>query len=254
VLEPGRGCTAPLDRVQPAVRRGDTVTRGRSGPDKARRTLLSRRDSGCLRYLARTEKPWTKRQGRFWSGEVEDNGKGPVEKGAHLYRSLKWTPTANPINKRNAWATRAVVYVRLIPRRGRHGHFRMKGPVGGRRPSATRSPWTAPFAIVNSFGGNTVLHLLVCQTNQPTSEFTPHYDDANFSSPGRFREFPQSSRKFPTADRSCRSQPGFGRRSARRSAGASAEDRTYEKEMAALERLRHWPAVTGRLKAAHAAF
>jgi len=25
----------------------------------------------------------------FWSGEVEDNGKGPVEKGAHFYRSLQ---------------------------------------------------------------------------------------------------------------------------------------------------------------------
>ena len=46
---------------------------------------------------------------------VEDNGKGPVEKGAHFYRSLQIDAHGNPINKRNAWATRAVVYVRLIP-------------------------------------------------------------------------------------------------------------------------------------------
>ena len=51
----------------------------------------------------------------FWSGMVEDNGKGPVEKGAHFYRSLQIDAHGNPINKRNAWATRAVVYVRLIP-------------------------------------------------------------------------------------------------------------------------------------------
>jgi tetratricopeptide (TPR) repeat protein len=46
---------------------------------------------------------------------VEDNGHGPVEKGAHFYRSLQIDEHGNPINKRNAWATRAVVYVRLIP-------------------------------------------------------------------------------------------------------------------------------------------
>jgi len=51
----------------------------------------------------------------FWSGMVEDNGKGPVEKGAHFYRSLQVDGHGNPINKRNAWAARSLVYVRLIP-------------------------------------------------------------------------------------------------------------------------------------------
>ena len=46
---------------------------------------------------------------------VEDDGKGPVEKGAHFYQSLQVDAHGNPINKRNAWATRAVVYVHLIP-------------------------------------------------------------------------------------------------------------------------------------------
>jgi tetratricopeptide (TPR) repeat protein len=46
---------------------------------------------------------------------VEDSGHGPVEKDAHFYRSLQIDEHGNPINKRNAWATRAVVYVRLIP-------------------------------------------------------------------------------------------------------------------------------------------
>jgi tetratricopeptide (TPR) repeat protein len=51
----------------------------------------------------------------FWSGEVEDGGKGPVEKGAHFYRSLMLDERGNPINKRNAWAARTVAYVRMIP-------------------------------------------------------------------------------------------------------------------------------------------
>jgi Flp pilus assembly protein TadD len=51
----------------------------------------------------------------FWSGMVEDGGKGPVEKGAHFYRSLQLDANGNPINKRNAWATRSLAYVRLIP-------------------------------------------------------------------------------------------------------------------------------------------
>jgi len=51
----------------------------------------------------------------FWSGKVEDGGKGPVEKGAHFYRSLQLDGNGNPINKRNAWSTRSLAYVRLIP-------------------------------------------------------------------------------------------------------------------------------------------
>jgi len=121
--------TAPLNRVQPAVRRGDTVR---------------------VDVVVRTKKvghffpggtvdaydTWLELKGVddkgdtiFWSGMVEDNGKGPVEKGAHFYRSLQVDAHGNPINKRNAWATRAVVYVRLIPPGAADTvHFRMKIP------------------------------------------------------------------------------------------------------------------------------
>ncbi len=51
----------------------------------------------------------------FWSGQAEDDGKGPVEKGAHFYRSLMLDERGNPINKRNGFAARTVAYVRLIP-------------------------------------------------------------------------------------------------------------------------------------------
>jgi Flp pilus assembly protein TadD len=50
-----------------------------------------------------------------WSGSVEDGGRGPVEPGAHRYRSLLIDAHGNEINKRNAWAARALVYARLIP-------------------------------------------------------------------------------------------------------------------------------------------
>ncbi|MBV9300691.1 MAG: tetratricopeptide repeat protein [Acidobacteriaceae bacterium] len=51
----------------------------------------------------------------FWSGMVEDNGRGPVEPGAHFYRSYQLDGAGNPINKRNAWQTRSTLYVHLIP-------------------------------------------------------------------------------------------------------------------------------------------
>ena len=50
-----------------------------------------------------------------WSGSVDDNGHGPVEKGAHFYRSYQLDGDGNMIDKRNAWQARSVMYVRLIP-------------------------------------------------------------------------------------------------------------------------------------------
>jgi tetratricopeptide (TPR) repeat protein len=107
--------TAPLNRVQPALRRGDTVR-----VDVVVRTKKVGHffPGGTVdAYDTWLELKGTDDKGQtiFWSGMVEDNGKGPVEKGAHFYRSLQVDAHGNPINKRNAWATRAVVYVRLIP-------------------------------------------------------------------------------------------------------------------------------------------
>jgi hypothetical protein len=51
----------------------------------------------------------------FWSGAVEDDGTGPVDKGAHFYRAFLVDQHGNEINKRNTWAARAVVYARAIP-------------------------------------------------------------------------------------------------------------------------------------------
>ncbi len=51
----------------------------------------------------------------FHSGAVEDGGRGPVDKGAHFYRSYMLDGAGNPIDKRNAWQARSVLYVRMIP-------------------------------------------------------------------------------------------------------------------------------------------
>jgi len=51
----------------------------------------------------------------FWNGFVEDGGKGPVEPAAHFYQSFQLDGKGNKITKRNAWSTRSVLYVSLIP-------------------------------------------------------------------------------------------------------------------------------------------
>ncbi|HTW58563.1 MAG TPA: tetratricopeptide repeat protein [Terriglobales bacterium] len=107
--------TAPLNHVLPPLRRGDTVR-----VDVVVRTKKVGHffPGGTVdAYDTWLELKGTDDKGQvvFWSGMVEDNGHGPVEKGAHFYRSLQIDEHGNPINKRNAWATRAVVYVHLIP-------------------------------------------------------------------------------------------------------------------------------------------
>lgn len=63
------------------------------------------------------------------SGAVADDGNGPVDPGAHMYRSLQLDGHGNPINKRNAWATRSVAYVRLIgPGSADTVHYRVRVP------------------------------------------------------------------------------------------------------------------------------
>src|SRR6266550_723244 len=77
--------TAPLNRVQPVVRRGDTVR-----VDVVVRTKKIGHffPGGTVdAYDTWLELKGTDDKGQtiIWSGMVEDNGKGPVEKGAHFY-------------------------------------------------------------------------------------------------------------------------------------------------------------------------
>ena len=124
-----RAITAPLGRVDAAVRRGDdvrvdVVVRTRKVGHFFPGGTVDAFDV-WLELQAVDEKGQT----IFWSGKVEDDGKGPVEKGAHFYRSLQIDAHGNPINKRNAWSTRAVMYAHLIPPGAADtAHFRMHIP------------------------------------------------------------------------------------------------------------------------------
>ena len=52
----------------------------------------------------------------FWNGRItEPDGNGPVDPGAHFYRSFMLDAHGNQINKRNVWAMRTVLYSRTIP-------------------------------------------------------------------------------------------------------------------------------------------
>jgi hypothetical protein len=71
----------------------------------------------------------------FWSGKVEDNGKGPLAPGAHMYRAYQLDAEGNEINKRNAWQARSALYVRLIPPGAADvAHFRVKVPNDAKGP------------------------------------------------------------------------------------------------------------------------
>jgi tetratricopeptide (TPR) repeat protein len=134
VREVGR-VAAPVDKAAPPIARGSAVR-----VDVVVRT----RKVGHF-FPAGTVDAfdvWLELQGRdadgrviFWSGRIEDDGKGPVEPGAHFYRSYQLDAHGNAIDKRNAWQTRSVLYVRLIPPGAADvAHFRVRVPPDARGP------------------------------------------------------------------------------------------------------------------------
>ena len=171
--------TAPLSRVQPAVRRGDTVR-----VDVVVRTKKIGHffPGGTVdAYDTWLELKGTDEKGQtiFWSGMVEDNGKGPVEKGAHFYRSLQVDAHGNPINKRNAWATRSVVYVHLIaPGAADTVHYRLHIPENaGNKITLHARLCYRKFAWWNtqfSFAG------MADPGQQPKPEVTADFDDTKY--------------------------------------------------------------------------
>jgi len=170
-----RPVTAPLGRVDTAVRRGDdllvdVVVRTRKVGHFFPGGTVDAFDV-WLEFEAADEKGQT----IFWSGKVQDDGKGPVEAGAHFYKSLQIDGHGNPINKRNAWASRAVVYVHLIPPGAADAvHFRLHIPEStGERITLHAKLNYRKFTWFNtqfSFGG-------VPDPSQKQGEVTPDHDD-----------------------------------------------------------------------------
>ena len=106
---------APLDKTEVSVRRGESI--------RVEVVVRTRKvghffPGGTVdAFDVWVELEAVDENGRviLHSGEAADGGKGPVDSGAHFYRSLQLDEHGNPINKRNAWMTRSVAYVRLIP-------------------------------------------------------------------------------------------------------------------------------------------
>jgi tetratricopeptide (TPR) repeat protein len=170
--------TAPLNRVQPAIRRGDTVRVDVVVRTKRVGHFFPGGTVDAYDTWLELKGVDDKGQTIFWSGMVEDNGKGPVEKGAHFYRSLQIDDHGNPINKRNAWATRAVVYVRLIPPGAADTvHFRMKVPEKtGSKITLTARLCYRKFAW---WGTQFSFHAMP-DPAQPPHEVTPDHDDTRY--------------------------------------------------------------------------
>jgi Tfp pilus assembly protein PilF len=187
--------TAPLNRADPVVRRGDTV---RVDVVVRTRKIGHFFPGGTVdAYDTWLELKGTDDKGQtiFWSGSVEDSSKGPVEKGAHFYRSLQVDAHGNRINKRNAWATRAVVYVHLIPPGAADTvHYRVHIPegAGGKITLHARlcyrkfSWWNTQF----SFAG-------IPESNQHGSDVAPDYDDRKFAFAGSLTGVSAKEEKIP---------------------------------------------------------
>jgi tetratricopeptide (TPR) repeat protein len=187
--------SAPIDRVQPAVRRGDTVRVDVVVRTKRIGHFFPGGTVDAYDTWLELKGVDDKGQTIFWSGMAEDDGKGPVEKGAHFYRSLQIDAHGNPINKRNAWATRAVVYVRLIPPGAADTvHFRMKVP----EKTGTKITLTARLCYRKfSWWGTQFSFAGEPDSAQPKSDVAPEYDDRKFAFNGSLKGVSAKEEKIP---------------------------------------------------------
>jgi len=171
--------TAPLGRVDGAVRRGDDVNV---------EVVVRTRNVGHFfpggtvdAFEVWLELQATDEKGRsiFWSGNVGDDGKGQIDEGAHYYRSRQIDGHGNVINKRNAWSTRAVVYVHLIPPGAADTvHYRLHVPenCGDKITLRAKLNYRKFMWFNNQFS-----YVGVEDTSQPKGEVTPHYDDRKWA-------------------------------------------------------------------------
>lgn len=131
---------APIDRAAPVVQPGETV---RVDVVVRTRKVGHFFPSGTVDAFD----VWVEFQALdaagevvFWSGRVEDEGAGPVDPGAHFYRALQVDAHGNPIDKRNAFNMRGLVYARLIPPGAADTvHYRLGIPEGVEGPLTLRA-------------------------------------------------------------------------------------------------------------------
>jgi Tfp pilus assembly protein PilF len=187
--------TAPLNRTNASVRRSGTY---RVDVVVRTRKLGHFFPGGTVdAYDCWLELNATDDNGRpiFWSGFVQDGGNGPVDPGAHFYRSLQIDAHGNAINKRNAWATRAVVYVHLIPPGAADtAHYLIKVPSSAGSHVFLHAKvnyrkfawWNTQF----SFAG-------VREPDHQNPEVSPNFDDAQWAFTGDPSQVPGGAKGIP---------------------------------------------------------
>ena len=165
--------TAPLDRVLPALPRG--------GTERVDVVVRTRKvghffPGGTVdAFDVWVEFKATDENGRvlFWSGKVDDDGRGPVDREAHFYKSLTIDAHGNAINKRNAWAGRALVYVRLIPPGAADTvHYRLRIP-----PDAGKFVKLEAKVNYRKFSWYNTQFSYAGQSAPPSPAMSPDYDD-----------------------------------------------------------------------------
>ena len=134
-VSPAAEVVAPLDKVDAALRRGDSARLDVVVRTRRVGHFFPGGTVDAFDVWVELEVVDSNGKKIFHSGSVGEDGRGPVEPGAHFYRSLQLDEHGNPINKRNAWATRSVAYVRLIPPGAADTvHYRLRDSRGLRRP------------------------------------------------------------------------------------------------------------------------
>jgi tetratricopeptide (TPR) repeat protein len=115
----------------------------------------------------------------FWSGRVEDEGRGRVDPGAHFYRSYQLDGDGNPINKRNAWQARSVLYVHQIPPGAADvAHYRIKIPSDAKGPVTVTAKLN--YRKFSSYY-NQFAYAGEPKPGQPESLLTPNFNSLEYS-------------------------------------------------------------------------
>src|SRR3974390_2646916 len=177
-----RPITGPIDRVDAAGRRGDDVLVGVVVRTRKVGHFFPGGTVDAFDVWLELQATDEKGQILYWSGKVEDGGNGPVEPGAHFYKSLQIDEHGNPINKRNAWSTRSVVYVRLIPPGAADTiHYRLSVPPNARN----KITLTAKLCYRKFSWWNTHFAYAGVSPQPPTAPQTAKdYDDRQFTFDG----------------------------------------------------------------------
>ncbi len=223
-----RAITAPLGVVDAAVRRGDDVRVDVVVRTKKVGHFFPGGTIDAFDVWLELQAVDEKGQTIFWSGKVEDDGKGPVEKGAHFYRSLQIDAHGNPINKRNAWSSRATMYAHLIPPGAADtAHFRLHIPDSAGEKITLHAKlnyrkfmwWNTQFA----FAG-------VEDPSRPKSEVAPDYDDRKMAFSGDLSQVVGRLKEIPSLPIIAVAKDTKSVRVLPRSAGAPKPDVKLKKE------------------------